>query len=410
MPIHRHINHNDMRIRNLALILNHLHQNGPLSRSELTSQLGINKASISTTVRELINRGIVIEIGQKISNQEVGHPSIDLMINPDAGRIIGINIESNGIRAVVTDVAPNILWRKEITMKEGYLLDELFATTREIIKEACSVARGYGLPVLGLGLGIPGMVDIENNKLLAAFELNWQDFNLNSLMEGIEDIPFYVGNEAHMSAMGESYFGASKKSDTTLYLHWGIEISGGIIINEDVIPGSLGLAGEVGHFLINPDGEKCSCGNRGCWNSYVNLSSICKRILKLETEADGQVDRYCKKNLTVSKLIKRAYAGDPIVLQALDETAQWLGIGIANYINILNPEFVIIGGPLSVLFQQISPVLFSIIDERTLPWQRDVCQIKPSIYQDDACLIGAIATVIWNILNNPQEKNSKKFF
>ena len=401
MPIHRHINHNDMRIRNLALILNHMHQNGPISRSELATQLGINKASISTTVRELINRGIVIELGQKSGNQEVGHPSIDIMINPDAGRIVGINIESNGVRAVVSDVAPNILWRKEITMKDGYQLDDLFSTTKEIVNEACSVARGYGLPVLGLGLGIPGMVDIENNRLLAAFELNWKDYDLNALMEDNQDIPFYVGNEAHMSAMGESYFGASKKSDTTLYLHWGIEISGGIIINEDIIPGSLGLAGEVGHFLINPEGDICSCGNKGCWNTYVNFASICKRIEKLENERGDCNRNTGKKHFTFSKLIKRTYAGDEIVLKALNETTEWLGIGIANYINILNPESVIIGGPLSVLYPQLIPVLQKVVEQRALPWQQEACQIKQSIYQDDSCLIGAIATVIWNILNNP---------
>jgi|AutmiccommuBRH23_1029490.scaffolds.fasta_scaffold00624_2 predicted NBD/HSP70 family sugar kinase/biotin operon repressor len=406
MPIHKHINHNDMRIRNLALILNHLHQNGPLSRAELSSQLGINKASISTTVRELINRGIVIELGQKSSNQEVGHPSIDLMINPDAGRIVGVNIEANTVRAVVTDVSPKIVWRKEFSTEDITQLEDLFLTTKKIIDEACSVARTYGVPVLGLGLGIPGMLDIENNRLLSALELNWHDFDLNILIDGNEDIPFFVGNEAHMSAMGESYFGASKKSDTTLYLHWGIEINGGIIINEDVIPGSLGLAGEVGHFSLNPEGELCSCGNKGCWNTMVNLKSIYRRINQLSPTSDLQYptthDGQELQKISFNKVINRALAGDPIILKALNDTAKWLGIGIASYINLFNPEFVVIGGPLSLLFEIVQPVIQEEVDRRALPWQKKACQIKTSIYRQDACLIGAIATVIWNLLNNPQ--------
>lgn len=406
MPIHRHINHNDMRIRNLALILNHLHQNGPLSRKELTDHLGINKASISTTVRELINRGIVIEIGQKMGNQDVGHPSIDLMINPDAGRIIGVNIEAGGVRAVVTDVTPKILWRKEMETTEGIRIEELCLVIKNLINEACSVARKFGLPILGLGLGIPGLVDIEKNRLLAAFELNWKDFDLDQLMQGNEDIPFYVGNEAHMSAMGESYFGSSKKSDTTLYLHWGIEISGGIVINEDVIPGSLGLAGEVGHFVLDPEGELCSCGNRGCWNTFVNLKSICNRIAAAENR-NIDPNRTIKSHGSFQKIINRAKADDPIVLAALEDTAKWLGLGISNFIHVLNPEFVVIGGPLSVILDKIQPAIDKVISQNAMVWQRNECQIKPSIYKEDACLIGAVATVIWNILNNPQERNKK---
>jgi predicted NBD/HSP70 family sugar kinase/biotin operon repressor len=405
MPIHRHINHNDMRIRNLALILNHLHQNGPLSRAELTAQLGINKASISTTVRELINRGIVIEIGQKTDNQDVGHPAIDLMINPDAGRIIGVNIEANGVRAIVTDVAPNILWRKEINFQNETELEELFSIIKQIIDEASKVARSYGFPVLGLGLGIPGLVDIENNRLIAAFELNWKDFDLNQFMEGNEDISLHVGNEAHLSAMGESYFGTSKNSETTLYLHWGIEIGGGIIINEDVVPGSLGFAGEVGHFSLNPEGELCACGNRGCWNTYVNLKSISKRVADKTGFGDQLNDQVRQQKISLDKIIQCAQSGDSIIINALNETAKWLGIGISNYINFLNPEYVVIGGPLSVVFNIIEPTLQSEVENRALIWQRNACQIKQSIYHEDACLIGAVATVIWNILNNPRDRN-----
>lgn len=399
MPIHRHINHNDMRIRNLALILNHLHQNGPISRSEISKQLGINKASISTTVRELINRGIVVEVGHKIGNQEVGHPSIDIMINPDAGRIIGVNLESDRVRAVVTDVAPKILWRKEIKFEKGCVLEEKLSFTKKIIDEACEIARGYSLPLLGLGLGLPGLVDIENNKLLAAFELNWFEYDLDQLMVGNEDIPFYVGNEGRMSALGESYFGDLHKSDLTLYIHWGLETSGGIIVNEDVLPGNLGLAGEVGHVAVVPDGELCTCGHSGCWNAYINLNAILQRIEKLATTQDSATTY---EGLSLDKFIHLARSGDLIITEALEETAIWLGIGISNYINLLNPEYVIIGGPLSVLFDQVSPFLTQEIETRALPWQRKGCPVIPSIYREDACLIGVVATVIWNILNNPQ--------
>ena len=158
MTNHRHINHNDMRNRNLALILSYLHQNSPISRAELSTQLGINKASISTTVRELIKQGIVVEIGVKIGFQDVGHPAIDLMINPDAGRVIGIDLGPNFITAIVTDVVPNILWRKEVSTKGLNGSSEIFGLIQKIIDNSCTVARSYNLPILGLGLGLAGFV------------------------------------------------------------------------------------------------------------------------------------------------------------------------------------------------------------------------------------------------------------
>jgi N-acetylglucosamine repressor len=411
MPIHQHINHNDMRNRNLALILNFLHQNSPISRAELSSSLGINKASISTIIRELINGGIVIETGVKNGSNDVGHPAIELMINPDAGRIIGLELKPDIIKAVITDVEPKIVWRKEIIPESFSTSEEYFSIVKRAIQETCNVARSYHLPILGLGLGLPGLLDIENNKLLAAPEIGWQDVDLNSLIVGNEDIPFYTGNEAHMAALGECYFGSSKKSQTTIYLDWGLQMSGGIIINEDVVPGSLGLAGEVGHFSLNPDGSQCTCGNYGCWNIYVNQKAIFKRIQNAIINGKKSVIlELCKGELDKIKfslVLEAAFSGDEVVLNALRETGRWLGIGIANYINLFNPEFVILGGALSGAYEIVFPEILKEVELRAMSWQRESCQIKPAKYLEDGCLVGAVATVIWNLFNNPEERIRK---
>ena len=413
MPIHQHINHNDMRNRNLALILNYLHQNSPISRAELSSSLGINKASISTIIRELINGGIVIETGIKNGSNDVGHPAIELMINPDAGRIIGIELKPDIIKAVITDVEPKIIWRKEVIPESFKNSDEYFLIVKDVIQEACDIARSYQLPILGIGLGLPGLLDIETNKLLAAPELGWQNIDLNSLMIGNEDIPFFTGNEAHMAALGECYFGSSKKSQTTIYLDWGLQMSGSIIINEDVVPGSLGLAGEVGHVSLNPEGGQCTCGNWGCWNIYVNQKAIIERIkIAINNGEKSSILELCKGDMNSirnSMLFKAAESGDEVVLSALYETGRWLGIGIANYINLFNPEFIILGGALSRSYDIVLPEILKEINLRAMCWQRESCQIKPAKYLEDGCLVGAVATVIWNLFNNPEDRIRKAF-
>jgi predicted NBD/HSP70 family sugar kinase/biotin operon repressor len=400
-----------MRNRNLALILSYLHQNSPISRAELSSQLGINKASISTTVRELIMQGIVIEIGMKTGVQEVGHPSIDLMINPDSGRVIAIDLGSDRITAVVTDVAPNILWRKEVSIKGAVDIIEILSITQKIIDESCTIARSYNLPILGLGLSLPGILDIESNTLLAAFELGWRDVNLNPLMLGNEDIHLYTGNVAHMGAQGESYFGAPLNTCSALYINWGLEVSGGIIINENVVPGGLGLAGEIGHFSIDPHGELCACGNRGCWNTFANEESIFERIkTDIENGKTSRIQELTKgqiEKISMRLVMQSAFQGDSVALEALNVAGKWLGVGIANYINILNPELIVIGGPISQAYNFVISSIEEEINQRALPWQRKGCHIKPAHFRQDASLIGAVATVIWNMFNNPVERIKK---
>lgn len=401
MSNHRHINHNDMRNRNLALILNHLHQNSPISRAQLSKQLGINKASISVTIRDLIRQGIVVEKGIKEGVADVGHPSIDLMINPDAGRLVGVEAQPDRIRTVVTDVAPGILWRSEISIQFGTPESDYFAALKDAINQAIEVAEKDGLPVLGVGLALPGLVDIDNNVLLAAYQLGWKNIDLNSLMSDHPSVRFFAGNEAHISALGESYYGNTRNSVSSLYIHWGHELSGGIIINDDVVPGALGLAGDLGHISLDPAGRLCTCGNRGCWNDLTNCSSFLSSILQKESTNKNNSQQNPIEGLDLEDAFRRAKADDPATVQALRESAQWMGKGIANMINLLNPEWVIIGGPMSAVFELVLPAIEKEVNQRTLPWQRESCRIKQAFYQQDACLFGTVATVIWNIINNP---------
>jgi predicted NBD/HSP70 family sugar kinase len=317
------------------------------------------------------------------------------------------------VTAVITDVSPNILWRKEVELPKTGGMEMGMLIVKSLIQEVCHLTRSQNLPILGLGLSIPGMVDIETNRLLAAYELGWQNFDLNSLMEGNEDINFYVGNEAHMSGLGERYFGSSEKSACTLYIHWGAGISGAILINENVVPGIMGLAGEVGHFSLDPTGELCQCGNRGCWNTLVNFRSLLKQMKP--TEAIEKISQQigCGEdsldNLCINSFVQLVRLGDKPTLAVLEKSAQWLGIGLASLINLFNPDLIILGGPLSQTFDFVYPMIQEEINQRALPWQGGSCSVQASRHGQDGCLIGAVATVIWNIFNNPEEPIRKTF-
>jgi N-acetylglucosamine repressor len=406
LPVLKHFNHNDMRNRNLALILNCMHQEAPISRASISKRTGINKATVTGVVRELIQRGIIIEAEGLAANRKIGHPAIPLRINPDAGRVVGVQISRGSIQSVVADVVPCIQWRQVIDTHD---LDQqaVLSATRDLIQAALLEARRCQFPVLGVGLSIPGVVDIRKNILLRSHELGWGQVDLSCLSPADPGIPFYAGNEGHMLALGDRYYGISSNSEMIVYVNLGIEISGGILVNSNVLPGDMGLAGELGHMSVDASGRLCACGARGCWNTYVSQEAFIQSLrLSLASGRTstlvGSVESN-KAQLSIGAILIAAASGDDLVLEELCELGKWLGRGIANLINLLNPEFAILGGPLSDLFDYFYPAMKAEIEIQALPWHRENVKIDRVKSHEDECVLGAIATVLWNLLNNIQQ-------
>jgi len=401
----RHLNHNDLRNRNLALIVSTLHANAPLSRAELAARTGINKATVSGVVRELVENGIVIEAPAAMGEAgEVGHPAMPLRINPDAGRVVAAEVRRSGVTAVVTDLPARILWRQQQDSAETTTPAEILSCTRSLLAQATDEAERSGLPVFGVALGLPGLVDIGANRLLCAPETGWGPLDLNPIFPEREGIPFYIGNEAHMSALGESYFGPARRSEALVYLSLGLRLAAGVVINSNVLPGGRGLAGEAGHMSLDPHGERCSCGSRGCWTMTAGMGALFERIQR--GLAGGQPSRLVERSrgrlepLTVAAIAQAAALEDPLALSALAETGRWLGIGLANLVNLVDPETIVLGGALSPVVEFMLPSLNAEMSRRALCWQNRQIEVALARFREDACLIGAVATVFWNILND----------
>lgn len=401
MPSNLSINHNDMRNMNLALILNCLHQHAPLSRARLAELTGLNRATVTHLVRELIYKGLLVEMDGNPRPSAVGHPSINLQINPNAGRVIGVEVGVDYTSAVLTDLCPKILWRYDAQHPFSQDVDEVMERVLLVVDHAYRQARQSGFPILGIAVGVPGLVDLDSDTLLQSPEFGWRNVSLREHIGRHFDVPFYSGNLVHMAALGESYFGAARRVSSSVYIHLGYTVSGGIVINEDVFPGAMGLAGEVGHMSIDPYGARCACGSRGCWNLFVSQQGLFRRLE--ERMAQGaQTLLSAASPLTMTAVLDAASHGDALTLEALHQSGVWLGIGIANLVNILNPQYVVLGGAMSLAFDFFAPAMYAELAERALLAPGDICKVTVAKYCQDAALIGAVATVIWNILNHPQ--------
>ncbi|MFN8474955.1 MAG: ROK family transcriptional regulator [Anaerolineae bacterium] len=388
---------------NTALILECLHQHAPLSRARLADMTGLNKATVSSLVRELLEAQYIRENG--LNTGDTGRPSIQLELNPAAGAIIGAEIGVDFISILLTDFSAGVLWRlyERTSHLDGQ--DAILERVARGLEQAREAAQQAGLPVLGVGLGVPGLVDVATGTLLFAPNLGWTDVPLRQALEARFDFPIYVDNEANLAALGEAYFGAAENVRYVLYIHSSVGLGAGVVLDRRILSGTAGFAGEVGHMTVEPEGALCACGNHGCWETVASQRALFERIRAainagceswLIEATEGRLDQ-----ITIQLVIAAARRGDAVALDALGETGHYLGIGLAGLINLLNPECIVFGGMLSLAHEYLLPPMKAEIERRALRWSREGADIVIAKYGPDACAIGGVATVYHRVLSRP---------
>jgi predicted NBD/HSP70 family sugar kinase len=219
------------------------------------------------------------------------------------------------------------------------------------------------------------------------------------------DLPIFIENEANAAALGEYYFGVARGVDNFIYLSAGIGLGGGVLIDGKLFRGSSGYAGEVGHMTVDPDGELCGCGKRGCWETKVGPRAVLRRVRKvlsagtqsvIKDLAGGEPD--C---ITIEIVIQAARQGDSVALEALQDAGEYLGMGVVNLINIFNPELIVLGGALSLANEFLMPVIEDTVCESALKPSCEAIRFAASAHGADACVMGAVALVLDDILREP---------
>jgi glucokinase-like ROK family protein len=384
---------------NTSLVLNALRLNAPISRAELASVTRLNRSTISNIVNVLIEDGLVLELDAMES--KVGRPGIALALRPDGGAVIGVEIGVGFISVILTDFVANILWRgsSEFSLEKPQI--EIISEAEKLIDQAISFAEEKHLRLLGIGLGVPGLVNVQKGELLFAPNLGWQNVPLRLMWNQRFHLPLYVENEANLGALGEYYFGVGRDVDNFIYLSSGVGLGGGVIINGKLFTGGRGFAGEIGHIQRDPQGELCGCGRRGCWETQVGPRAVLQRVRRAIEADSGDTLKYVDgdlKNLTFNQVVDCALHGNPLCRSALEEVGKDLGTGIADLANIFNPQMVVIGGAFSYAREVILPVLENTISSEALTAVKDELSVKFSEHGADACVLGAIAVVLDDIL------------
>lgn len=381
---------------NTSIVFSAFRLYAPISRAELAVKTGLSRSTVSSIINSLIDQGLVLE--SELQNSKVGRPAILLVLNPRGGAVVGIEIGVAHISIILTDFVASVLWRRRIELASDLNQLDMLQKAEGLIEEALAVAYDKGLRPLGIGLGVPGLVDNLQGKLIFAPNLRWENVPFRLMWTQRFHLPIYIENEANAAALGEYYFGAAAGVENILYLSSDVGLGGGILIDGRLFCGSRGYASEVGHMRMEPNGEKCACGRVGCWETQVGPRAVLKRVrAALDITPDSKNHHLLRgnlDNLTFQMVVDAALDGDPLCVRAMEEVAVNLGMGIADLVNIFNPDLVVLGGALSRGETILMPVIKETVMHEALFTNTSNLNFTASAHGADAAVLGAVAMVL----------------
>src|ERR1700690_427333 len=261
---------------NKSIVMNTLRLHAPISRARVANLTGLNRGTVSNIVNVLIEDGLVSENEQEES--KVGRPGISLRLRPDGGAVVGLEIGVDFITIVLTNFVAETIWETRIEISPSLSQTGIIGQAEQLVEYALSIAREQDLRPLGIGIGLPGLINLDRGELIIAPNLNWKNLPLRVMWNQRFGLTVYIENEANLAALGEYYFGVASGVDNFIYLSSGIGLGGGIMINGSLFRGGYGYAGEIGHIQRDPQGETCGCGRIGCWETQVGPRAVLRRM------------------------------------------------------------------------------------------------------------------------------------
>ena len=375
----------------VAEIFTSLRQQPRTTRTALSLELGLGKATVSEAIAQLLASGLVEEVGKQ--QQERGRRQVVLELQAATRLATGVQFSDEGCRAVLTDLLGNVLAETVRPLSHpspAEFVDALVDSIEALTADAPA-------PVIGLGVGVPGLVDPNGREIIASVPYGWGRVQLADILEPRLGIPVVVANRAKAAALGEYWRGNHQwpgNHHHLAYLHVGAGIAAGYVMDGELFFGSGGAAGEIGHTTVSPDGPPCGCGNRGCLHTLAAEGAIIRdvrsRLRQAAPDANG-APLPDLGALTIPALVELADEGDPLVLAAVTDAATWLGIAIANLINLVNPSIVVVGGSVSAFGEPLFEVIRAEVRQRALWDALNGVPIVPANLGDDAGTLGAAA-------------------
>jgi len=313
--------------------------------------------------------------------------------NNKAEYLVGVDLGGTKILAGVFTNSLKCIGRSKMSTKTERGAGAVVERVAHCVQDAVDECDLDIKQVRGVGIGAPGSVDPENGKVMFAGNLGWKDVSLKKELEKQLQLPVFLQNDCNICTLGVHEVELEAKPRNMIGIFLGTGIGGGLIIEGRLYSGYTRTAGEVGHMVLEVNGPKCTCGNRGCWEALASRSALFRQVQ--EAVKDGQKTVLTEmlgsdlKDLRSGDLRKAIKQGDKFVEHIVEEAAKYTGIAVANLINVLNPEVVVLGGGLmDALEDEMMPVVVESAREHAFPGSDKGIKILPSKLADDAGITG----------------------
>jgi glucokinase len=310
--------------------------------------------------------------------------------------VIGVDLGGTNTRMALIGRDGEVLdkQKEETLAAEGHeaVIAKLI---RNIYRQRANAGRA-GREVAAVGVGAPGVIHEQTGVVVKSPNFpDWNNLPLKKTLEEELKLPVFVENDANAAALGEQWRGAAKDIRSMIFLTLGTGVGGGIVLNGRIWHGADGMAGEVGHMTIVPEGRRCGCGNSGCLEMYASSRGIVMTFK--EMCAGKRLDADNRQELTSARIYQAARDGDTTARRVMQEMGRYLGIGIANLINIFNPEMVVIGGGVKDAWDLFIDAVREEVRKRAFAYPAVRTKIVPSALGDEAGTVGAAAVAFQKI-------------
>ncbi len=362
-----------------------------ISRAEIARMAGLSRSTVSEVINEILPTGLVAEMGEGPSGG--GRRPIVLEFQNDAACILGVEMGGAHVAVALTNLRGQVLhWE---TQDHRVRRDP--AGTRKVVADLCArcleTDAAASRPLVGIGVAVPCPVDPANpNRLSSVVLPEWHENLGLEPLAARYDVPLLIDNDANLGALAEYWWGIGGETDNLAYIKVATGVGSGHIINGEIYRGSTGVAGEIGHVAIDPQGKQCICGLRGCLVTLVGARGLEARARELSAEIPES--SLAGRDVLVQEIEEAALAGDSLALKVIREAADNLGTAVAGLLNLMNPETVVFGGDLCRLGEVLLKPLRERIQARTLVSSVAAAEIRASKLGPQSVAIGAATLVL----------------
>lgn len=391
-----------VRRTNLSLVLRLLRSAGPRSRADVAAETGLTKATVSSLVADLIDRGLVREVGPTTA-QGLGRPATLLELDGRRVAALGLEVNVGFVEVLATDLAGRQVFHRTRAVRPT--ASRGLGTLRvamDLAEEALTTVAPACPTVAGITVALPGLVDLGARSLTLAPNLHWHDLDVRrQLVDRLgRVVPITVDNDANLSALAEYRMGEFAGVRHLVAIAGQTGVGAGIIVDGRLLRGSRGFAGEVGHIKMADDGPACGCGRTGCLESLVGLRALLTDAVPDQAAALLK-DTSKGPEARLAPVVARAEAGDPATLDALQRCGRWLGAALAVLVDVLNPEVIVLGGFYGPIAEWILPPAEQAMRAGSIAPDAGGCRLAASTLGFSTAALGGAIHAAQRVFDDP---------